>query len=94
MARMLVRCKGCRGAVQRLGGRSAWTIAATWQGAVEVTLRVESKGKGKTLVERDYARIELSKWGGAGVNVVLYDGPIDDPKAAKLYPGIKSWRGK
>lgn len=65
---------------------------ATWQGAVEVILRVERKGRGKTLVERDYARIELMKWNGAGVNVVLYDGPIDDPKAAKLYPGIKSWR--
>lgn len=91
MARMYGSVQGSRGEATRLGGGHMRTLAATWQGAVVVTLRVESTGKGKSLIQRDFARIELRKWNGAGVECVLYDGPINDPKLAKLYPGIKSW---
>jgi hypothetical protein len=70
------------------------TVAASWQGAVRVTLRVETRGVGRARVERDFARIELIPWSGAGVACTLYDGPVGDPTAASLYPGIKSWHRK
>lgn len=97
MANIYVSCQGSRGSVHRLGGSYGRTIAATYQGAVEVTLYRKTKGKGKKAVDTYCARIELIKWGssyGNGVAAVLYDGPVNDPKAAKLYPGLKSWKAK
>lgn len=94
MANIYVSCQGSRGAVHRLGGSYGRTIAATYQGAVDVTLYRKTKGKGKKAVDTYCARISLTTWQGQGVDAVLYDGPVNNPKAAKLYPGLKSWKAK
>lgn len=93
MARMYGYVKGSRGGVHRLGGRSMSITAASWQGAVNVTLYVKSTGKGKTLVETDYARIWLH---GSGVYATVYDGPIGKvsdkaiERAKRIEQGLRS----
>lgn len=82
MARMYGSVRGSKGGAHRLGAAWLRTIAATWQGAVSVTLRVERTGKGKTLVERDYACVELVPWYGSGTNIVIYDGPVGSTSGA------------
>lgn len=63
-------CGKSRTKASRLGGRNTGlvTTAASWQGAVKVTL---SNRDGV-----DCALVELTPWRGAGVSVVLYDGPV------------------
>lgn len=61
---------GQAGEVTRCGSKNSGlrTIAASWQGAVQVDLYAQD-GK-------DFARVSLTKWRGAGDDVVLYDGPV------------------
>lgn len=69
--------QGSRGEASRAGSKSSGltTTAASWQGAVSVTL-YERDG-------RDCACVQLRPWHGAGVSRVLYDGPVDGEEAPK-----------
>ena len=71
MARYRGTLQGCRGEASRLGHSSSGltTVAASWQGAV----RVELYGCG----DRDFARVSLMLHRGAGVERLLFDGPVD-----------------
>lgn len=62
--------QGARGQATRCGTRTSGMdmTAASWEGAVSVTL-YEQDG-------RDYARVALMPWHGAGTSRVLYDGPV------------------
>lgn len=96
MARMYGRVQGSRGVAHRLGGSRLETIAATWQGAVVVTLRVERTGRGKDLVETDYCNIRFSAWAGAGMHREIYDGPVNGEvfgPNGKLVAKVKRKRG-
>lgn len=75
MARYLGRVSGSRGPAQRLGGAGSGltTIAASWQGAVKVTLFPEP---GSVSGEKDWCRIELIPWQFAGSQECLYVGPV------------------
>ena len=70
MARYRGTLRGCRGEASRLGhGASGLTtVAASWQGAV----RVELYACG----DRDFARVSLTRHHGAGVERLLFDGPV------------------
>jgi hypothetical protein len=72
MAHFFGTVQGGRGTATRTGtARSGMvTHAASWAGAVRVTLR-ESPGGGTI------ARAELVPWHGHGVRRVLYEGPVD-----------------
>lgn len=61
---------GSRGEATRCGTKSSGmtATAASWQGAVRVTLR-EVNGA-------DHAYVELIPWQGAGGNRLLYSGPV------------------
>jgi hypothetical protein len=71
MAHFYGKIQGQRGRASRLGSKASGldVTAASWQGAVSITLR-ERDGI-------DYATVELVTWNGAGTNRVLYDGPVD-----------------
>lgn len=75
MANMYGVVRGSRGAAHRTGGQHLQTVAASWQGAVSVNLY--------TVDGTDYARIELTKWSGAGTNKLLYLGPVNGPVKRK-----------
>lgn len=70
MARFYGSVHGSRGKVSRLGGKSSGltAIAASYSGAVRAHV-YDRDGE-------DWCRIELMPWKGAGVNEVLYDGPV------------------
>ena len=80
MAHFYGTLKGARGQASRLGTKKSdiTTVAASWQGAVEVTLsHDESTGK-------DIASISLRPWHGAGVSHLIYEGPVGEmPEAFK-----------
>ena len=71
MAHFRATIQGSRGEASRLGTRSSGlqTVAASWQGAV----RVELYACG----DRDLARVSLTPHRGAGVERLLFDGPVD-----------------
>ena len=71
MARYRGTLQGCRGEASRLGHSSSGltTVAASWQGAV----RVELYACG----DRDFARVSLTRHRGAGVERLLFDGPVN-----------------
>jgi hypothetical protein len=70
MARYRGTLRGCRGEASRLGHTSSGltTVAASWQGAV----RVELYACG----DRDFARVSLTSHRGAGIERLLFDGPV------------------
>lgn len=72
MAHFYGTLKGGRGKSTRCGTKSSGmeAVAATWGGAVRVTIDHREDGK-------DIAIVELIKWKGAGVNAVLFRGPVD-----------------
>jgi len=47
------------------------TIAASWQGAVEVSLRYDED------VKKDFFVVRLIPWHGKGVSHTLASGPVD-----------------
>lgn len=71
MAEYMGIVRGSRGEASRLGGKASGlvTTAASWQGAVEVTLH---QCQGDT-----YAVVTLRPWRGAGVSRTLYNGPVN-----------------
>lgn len=71
MAHFYGTLQGARGEASRLGHKSSGlqTVAASWNGAVRVSLE-HRDGK-------DYATVELRPWHGRGTSRVLYDGPVD-----------------
>ncbi len=77
MAHFYGSVSGARGEASRLGHKSSGlsTKAASWQGAVVVHL-YESDGV-------DMARVSLATHNGAGVDRVLYDGPVNGAKVRK-----------
>jgi len=68
--------QGSRGRATRCGTRGSGmqTTAASWQGCVTVSL-YERDG-------RDYARVQLGRWHGAGTDQLIYDGPVDGAPVA------------
>ncbi len=72
MAHFLGKVKGARSEVSRLGhkGTGLETTAASWQGAVKVTLHhCETDGE-------DWATIRLIPWHGSGIEKCVYNGPV------------------
>jgi hypothetical protein len=75
------------------------THAASWQGAVKVTLYSDKPmGSGEAI---DMAKVELVPWHGAGTSKVLYDGPVGgspvpvtSPEKPKRRGGVRpvTWR--
>lgn len=72
--------QGARGEATRCGTKSSGLIvkAASWQGAVSVTL-TEINGV-------DYATVDLIHWHGAGTTKRLYNGPISGPLPDPMPP--------
>ncbi len=70
MAHFYGSIQGARGEATRLGSKDSGliTVAASWQGAVQVTL-YHRDGV-------DHARVWLTPWYGEGVSQELYDGPV------------------
>jgi|TARA_Y100000310_G_scaffold228936_1_gene231284 hypothetical protein len=70
MAHFRGTIQGARGPASRLGdkGTGLHVNAASWEGAVDVRL-YEAGGV-------DMAQVYLRKHNGAGVDRVLYDGPV------------------
>lgn len=79
MAQFIGCVKGTRGEASRLGTKKSGLtcIAASWLGAVSVSLRHDEKG------DTDIAVVRLIPWRGAGVHLDLYDGPVGGPKGGK-----------
>jgi hypothetical protein len=75
MAHFYGLLQGARGEASRLGTKSSGlqTVAASWQGAVNVQLY------GKDGV--DCARIEKRPWHGQGESKLLYDGPVGEERS-------------
>ena len=71
MAHFYGSLKGSRGEATRLGGKASGltTYAASWAGAVRVTLYVNADGV-------DCALVHLTRHHGEGTERVLYDGPV------------------
>jgi hypothetical protein len=71
MAHFYGTIQGARGQASRLGHKATGlrAVAASYSGAVDVQLYVNSAGI-------DCARVALKPWHGAGRDAVLYDGPI------------------
>ena len=71
MAHFYGTLQGARGEATRCGSKKGGlqTIAASWQGAVEVNL---SHKDGRDMVE-----VRFRYWEGAGVNRLIYKGPVD-----------------
>lgn len=67
--------QGSRGEATRAGSKDSGltAVAASWEGAVRVTLHHSGDGK-------DVATVELIPWQGAGINKVLYHGPVSGKK--------------
>lgn len=74
MAHFIGTVKGQRGEASRLGSKTSGltTVAASWIGAVRVDL---SERDGVT-----HALVKLAPWHGAGVDRILYDGPVNAGK--------------
>lgn len=70
MAHFYGTLRGSRGGATRGGTKQSGltTSTASWEGAVQVQA-YEKNGV-------DYVMVSLTPWRGAGVNRVLYDGPI------------------
>ena len=68
--------QGNRGKASRHGSKSSGitTYAASWGGAVRVEVYEDSTGK-------EMARVELVPWHGAGINKLLYEGPVSGKAA-------------
>ena len=78
MAHFIGSVQGQRGEASRLGGKKSGltAYAASWQGGVRVSLyHDETTGK-------DRVCIALAKHWGAGVNKVLFEGPVDGEVAS------------
>lgn len=80
MAHFYGTIQGARGEASRLGHKSSGLSvkAASWQGAVSVYLYHDNGV--------DCARVSLTTHHNAGVNRVLYDGPVSGaaPAVAKV----------
>jgi hypothetical protein len=83
MANMYGEVEGARGPCHRLGGSHLRTTAASWQGGVRVQLTRGDDG----VVS---AHVELIPWHGAGVNRVLYAGPVSGSRRRKANPQQRS----
>lgn len=61
---------GNRGEATRCGTKASGitTFAASWAGAVHATVYLRDGV--------DWARVSLTAWQGAGVDRLLYDGPV------------------
>lgn len=68
MARFFGTVRGHRGEASRLGHKRLETVAASYQGAVQVTLYRQG--------ETDMATVALIPWQGAGTSHILFDGPV------------------
>lgn len=68
MAKFYGSVQGQRGEAHRLGHSSIEVVAASWNGAVQVTMREED---GEIRV-----RIEKVRWQDAGANTLCFEGPL------------------
>ena len=64
---------GSRGEATRCGSKASGVAvtAASWEGAVSVYIYYNDEAK------KDYARVHLTKWQGAGTEHELYHGPVE-----------------
>jgi hypothetical protein len=69
MAKFYGRVQGDRGEATRLGHSGMDVTCASWGGAVTTSMRDDH---GVT-----YVTILLSRWHGAGVDAIIYDGPLE-----------------
>jgi hypothetical protein len=78
MAHYYGTLQGSRGRATRCGTRDSGvrTTAASWAGAVEVTLYYAPE------LDTDCARVELIPWHGRGTSRVLYEGPVSGAPVA------------
>ncbi len=74
-----------RSPASRLGTGALRTVAASWQGAVKVSLYIGADGS-------DYALVQLSKWHGAGTDRLLYEGPVAGSGRSRLVQRMKPKR--
>lgn len=72
MAHFRGEVAGQRGTASRLGSRVSGlrTTAASWEGAVEVTLTRDESAS------HDVAEVWLIPWFGKGIKRLLYSGPV------------------
>jgi hypothetical protein len=73
MAHFYGTLQGNRGGASRLGTKSSGLVTqtASWEGAVRVSVDYDKD------TDRDLVHVSLIQWhNGAGVNRVLYSGPI------------------
>lgn len=83
MAKFYGEVHGQRGAAHRLGHTSIQTVAASWQGSVQVHLWEDSKG-------RTMRRVCLAPWRGIGINAELYNGPVDEAPAPRGWTHVEA----
>ncbi len=62
------------------------TIAASWAGAIEVTLWTDEA------TGQDMAMVEMGPWHGKGTTAVLYRGPVNDPGKATNVLRVAAYR--
>lgn len=72
MAHFYGTVQGARGQASRLGHKNSGltTVAASYSGAVRTRLWTNDKGD-------DMVEVALTPWGSAGVDKVLYVGPVN-----------------
>ena len=76
MAHFYGKLHGNRGEATRLGTKASGitTWAASWKGAVRVSLYVNKDGQ-------DMALVELREWRGQGSDRIIYQGPVNGREA-------------
>lgn len=72
MAHFYGKLQGQRGLATRLGGKLSGleTIAASWQGAIKVSLWYDDKK------QVDMATVSMIPWNGQGTSKIIYQGPV------------------
>ena len=77
MAHFYGTIKGARGEATRCGTKNSrlTTVAASWKGAIRVTLYVDDSG-------RDCYRVEQVEWKGSGLYRPLAEGVVGSPQEA------------
>ena len=72
MAHFYGEVQGQRGRASRLGSKASGlqTVAASWQGAIEVNLYHRED------LDEDWVTVWMREWYSAGSHAMIYDGPV------------------
>lgn len=73
MSHFYAKIKGNRGQASRCGSKGSGINAqiGSWSGGVSVSLYWNDE------YQKDWAVVSLIQWGGKGVDMLLYEGPVD-----------------